>query len=125
VEKKDAGTVDFVNTGEVKLGGTNYVVSQGFNLIGTTFPAGSTLQNLGLEDDLKKAILAKDADIVWLPTGPGTYDRFFLNTAGAWRNAAGGTAPVDHPMTSAAFIERKDAGEAAVDTTPPPSYGDL
>lgn len=121
LQKKDPGTVSFVQSGEVKLDVAKVVLVEGFNLVSTIYPVGSTLQNIGLHNTLKRATASANADIVWIPNGPGTYDRYFVNTTGAWRNAAGGAAPDDLPLTSAVFIQRKDIAVAA-DLVAPSTY---
>jgi hypothetical protein len=123
VERKDPA-VSFVHSGEVKTGPTVSAVSTGFNLLSTVYPAGVTLQNLGLDDDLKRGATAAAADLVWVPNGTGGYNRYFLNTLNAWRNAAGGEAPANLALTSAVFIERKDPA-ANFGLTPPQSYSTL
>lgn len=120
VERKDVA-VDFVFSGEVKTTPTVTVIATGFNLVGTIFPAGTTLQNLGLENNLKKGATAIAADLVWVPNGLGEYTRYFLNNLNVWRNAAGGAASADVPITSAVFIERK-GGAANFDFIPPAYY---
>ena len=116
--------VDLVTSGEVKTSVTGSVISKGFNLIGTVYPAGVTLQNVGLSN-LKKGATATLADVVWVPKGPGVYDRYFLNTSNVWRNAAGGAATADLPLTSGILIEKKDAGNTTLTLTAPTAYSSL
>jgi hypothetical protein len=125
VQKRNAGSVSIVITGQVKSDATIINVTQGFNLVGTVFPAGSTLQSSGLDVTLKKNNNSSLADLVWVPTGPGTYARYFVNAGGAWRDAAGGAAPAALALTSAVFIQRRDAGSTQVLLTPPASYSNL
>ena len=122
VERKTTN-VDLVTSGEVKTSVTGSVISKGFNLIGTVYPAGVTLQNLGLSN-LKKGT-SSSADLVWVPKGPGVYDRYFLNTSNAWRNAAGGPATADLPLASGILIEKKDAGNTTLTLTAPTAYSSL
>ncbi len=127
IQKQDAGDVSFVVSGEVKTSVTVTAISSGFNLIGTLFPVGATLQNFGFESSIKKGNSAAVADIVWVPNPAtsGGYDRYFLNNSNAWRNASGGAAPADVPLKSAVFIQRVDAGSAEFRFTPPSSYSSL
>lgn len=123
VQRKDA-PVSFTLTGQVKTGSISVMFSSGFNLIGTSFPAGATLQNIGFDATVKKGATPGVADLIWIPNSTGGYDRYFLNTFNAWRNAGGGAAPVDLPLTSAVFLQRKDpAGNLKLN--PPPSYSNL
>jgi len=125
VEKKNAGDVSLVMTGQVKTTATVIGLSAGFNLIGNPYPAGATLQNSGLADSLGRSNNSALADIVYIPTANGAYDRFFVNNTGVWRNALGGAAPADHPLTSAMFIERKGATGLEVTRTAPDTYSNL
>lgn len=124
VERKGAD-VDLVFTGSVKTTGTSIALVQGFNPIGATFPAGSTLQNSGLSASLKPGVVSTIGDIVWIPDGLGGYTRYFYHTTNQWRNAATNVAaPADVPMTSGVFIQRKDAA-VNVKLTPPSTYSNL
>lgn len=125
VQRKDPGSVALVMTGQVRVDATILNISEGFNLVGTVFATGSTLQSSGLDATLKRSNNSSLADIVWVPTAPGVYSRFFVNNSGAWRDAAGGAAPADLPITSAVFIQRKDAGTIQVLLTPPSFYANL
>jgi hypothetical protein len=127
IEKELAGTVDLVFTGQVQIDSTRVSFIQGFNPIGTIFAAGSTLQNCGLGavGALKRDNNSSLADLVYIPTTPGNYNRYFVNNSGAWRNAAGGAAPADLALTSGIFILRRDAGTVQVLLTRPPSYINL
>lgn len=123
VQRKDAA-VNLVITGQVKTTPTMISITPGFNLVGTSYPVGTTLQNSGLDVIMKKAATPGVADLVWVPNGSGGYDRYFLNTLNAWRNAAGGAAPADVPLKSAIFLQRKDVA-TSLDLTPPSSYNSL
>jgi hypothetical protein len=123
IEKKGAAA-SVVVSGEVKTGNTMVVVLTGFNPIGTVYPAGATLQNSGLSDDLKPGFNALVADNVWIPNGTGGYDRYFYSTLNVWKTAAGANAPADLPLPSAVLIERKDAAKN-LHLTPPLSYASL
>jgi hypothetical protein len=125
VERKGSTSASLVITGEVKTTFTSIALGTGFNLIGTIFPSGSTLQNSGLDATLVRNNNSANADIVWIPTGPGTYARYFLNNAGAWRNALGGAAASDLPLTSSIFVQRKGSGTVTTNLTPPSSYTNL
>lgn len=123
VQRKDS-TVDLIITGQVKTTPTKISITPGFNLVGTSYPVGATLQNSGLDGVVKKAATPGVADLIWVPNGNGGYDRYFLNTLNAWRNAAGGAAPDNVPLKSAIFLQRKDAA-ANINLTPPSSYSSL
>jgi hypothetical protein len=126
LERKSSNPVNLVITGEVKTTPTITQMQPGFNLVGTIYPAGSTLQTLGLENDLVGSNNINNADVVHIPNGNGQYTRYHLRTDGVtWRNA---TANLINPppvaITSAIFIERKTT-LAPLTLTPPVSYKNL
>lgn len=124
IEKKGAAA-SLTVTGEVKTNATNVVVETGFNVLSVMYPASSTLQNLGLEDDLTAGFNAGAADNVWVPGAGGTYTRYFRHTSGVWRNSAtSADVLTDVELPSAIWIERKGAA-ATLDLTPPTSYASL
>jgi hypothetical protein len=126
LERKSASPVDLVLTGQVKTTPTISSIANGFNLLGTVYPAGATLQTLGLENDLVGNNNINTADVVHIPTGNGTYARYHLRTDGVtWRNATTNTInPPSVPITSAIFIERKTTARS-LSLTPPVSYSGL
>ncbi|MEY4570190.1 MAG: hypothetical protein RLZZ398_1629 [Verrucomicrobiota bacterium] len=125
VQRKAAGTKDLVVSGEVKIDQTNGSLVTGFNYIGTVYPIGSTIQNIGLEDDLTPNANFNSADIVWVPAAtPGVYTQIFRSTlsGGTWRTvspAAAITTPF--PLTGAVFIQRKGA-PTPYDIVPPSTW---
>lgn len=125
VQRKGSTSASLVISGQVKTTFTSIALGTGFNLIGTIFPAGATLQNSGLDVTLVRNNNSDNADIVWIPTGPGTYARYFVNGSGAWRNAQGGAAPLNLPLTSSIFVQRKGTGTVTTNLTPPASYTNL
>jgi hypothetical protein len=126
LEKKFTTPATLVIAGQVKTTPTVTMISKGFNLLGTVYPAGSTLQTLGLENDLVGNNNINNADVVHIPTGVGTYARYHLRTDGTtWRNATTNTInPPPVPITSAIFIERRTT-VTPLTLTPPSSYSNL
>lgn len=124
--QKRATPAKLVVTGEVKTVGSTTSVVTGFNPIGTIYPAGVTLQNFGLDDDLTKGATSTTADVVWIPDGLGNYTRYFIRLSDStWRNAVGGAAaPADLPLTAAVFVQRRGA-TTTLDMTPPSFYSSL
>lgn len=122
LQKKNTGTPSLVVSGSVKVGGSNITIAPGFNLIGTVYPAGSTLQNIGLDDDISKGpnAGATSSDIIWVATTPGSYDRFYLRSSDStWRNAAtNAAAPASYALSSAVFVQRKAPGSVTLDLLP-------
>tara|TARA_B110000037_G_scaffold101594_1_gene118506 strand:+ start:141 stop:1118 length:978 start_codon:yes stop_codon:yes gene_type:complete len=128
VQKRSTAS-SLVITGSVKTTPSNTVLGQGFNLVSLVSPTGTTLFNSGIEDDLTAALSEGNADILWVPTSGGGYDKYFRNPigGGTWRNvAAAGTAiTVDTPLPSAVFIQRKLASPTNLDLTVPTEYSNL
>jgi hypothetical protein len=123
IEKKSASATLTIS-GEVKVAGSTVPVINGFNIISTIYPAGSTLQNIGLDDDVQKGLNVNVADVIWVPNGSGGYDRYFLHSSLGWRTALNAAAPSDLTLPSGLLIERK--GSAAVfDFTAPSAYSGL
>lgn len=75
--------------------------------------AAKTLEDVFGTDSsvLQKGNFSSFADIVWLPNDQGGYDRYFLNTANQWKNAATNALAPNVPLVyvDALFIERKGA----------------
>lgn len=125
IQRKSATPVNLVLTGQVKTTPTKSAIIEGFNFISTIYPAGSTLQNIGLDTSLTKNNSVNNADVVWIPNGLGGYTRYFMNAAGTWRNATTpGLAPDNLAITTAIFIQRKSAS-TSITLTPPSTYSNL
>jgi hypothetical protein len=132
IEKKTTAVASLTVTGEVKTVGTNSVIIQGFNLVGTVAPVGLTLRTAGLEDDLTAALNTTNADIVWLQN-PVTlaYDKYFRHSGsgGTWRSFNAPTVVldplIDPVMPSAFLIEKKGATPSNLDLNVPSSFNSL
>ena len=124
VQRRAAGTANLVVTGEIKPEKTNGTLVTGFNYVGTVYPAGSTLQNIGLEDNLTANANFSSADIIWIPTGtPGVYTQVFRSTlsGGQWRTVSPvGVAP-EIQLPGAIFIQRRGA-PTPFDILPPSTW---
>lgn len=123
VQKRGSGAV-LTLSGEVKTGGSTVPLVNGFNLVSTVYPAGATLQNLGLEDDVQKGLTSVNADIIWVPDGTGNYKQYFLNNSNVWKYADNTVAPADVALTSGILIQRKGASKVFTFTSPS-AYGSL
>jgi len=126
VQRIDPGSVDLVTFGEVKASNAIIAVTTGFNAISSVYPTGSTLQNCGLGDSLKTGFSPSSADIVWLPTAGGGFDRYyFFGPAKILRNAdTNGTVGTPVELPTAFFIQRIDPA-TNVTLTPPAEYAGL
>jgi hypothetical protein len=125
--QRKGGNLNLVISGEVKTTSTRVVLPTGFTIVGSGFPAGSTLDNSGLQNHLTKSDSATLADIVWVPTGPGTYNQYYYNQGlvigqtvivpPSWQTL-GGAAAGSTLIPPAVFIQRKALTTDAVITTP-------
>lgn len=68
---------------------------------------------------LKAALNATGSDNVWVPNGTGGYDKYFLNTSGAFRRITGPTTSVAAPnvpliYTDGILVEKREATAAGL-----------
>jgi hypothetical protein len=125
VQKKAAAS-SLTVSGEVKKVGTNNVLPQGINPISVVAPVGLTLTTAGFDDDVTKGLSATNADIIWVPNGPGTYAQYYLHSNTGWRNVATNTNIVgDVALPTAVLVQRKSAVAMALDLNVPVSYSSL
>jgi len=129
VQKKNTGSSSLVTTGQVKTTIAGLVVIPGFNVVGTTFPAGATLQNSGLQNSISSGPNGASplSDVVWIPSPGGVYTRYYFRSSDStWRNAQSNVEAVaDLPLTSAILVQRKAASSINLTLTPPESYDNL
>ncbi len=130
VQSRSAEDINLVITGAVKVSGTALALTTGFNFVSTTFPVGATLENSGLEVDLKKATNIASADVVWIPNGSGGYTKYFYSPGGGlgggmpgWKDASGSDV-TNVSLTSGIIIQRR-GNPVNVKITPPADYNNL
>lgn len=124
IEKRSSAAT-LTLSGEVKTGGSSFPVITGMNVVSTIYPAGVSLQNFGLEDDVQAAFTSASADIIWVPNGSGGYGRYYRHSSGNWRNVDTNTNLVsDVTLASGVLIERRGAARSFT-VTPPSSYSNL
>lgn len=121
VQTRSGDTRELMFSGEVKTSTTTINIDEGFNYIGMSFPANSTLTNSNLQSQITGSASIAGADVVWIPSG-GTFTKVYyfssaLGTDG-WRSAET-NQPVDPNLAlpSALIIQRK-AGSADITITP-------
>lgn len=68
---------------------------------------------------LQAALNSSSADIVWVPTGTGTYVKYYLHSSGAFRNVATNTASPNIPVIypDGMYVQKKGATAAALTVT--------
>jgi len=124
IEKRSSAAT-LTLSGEVKTGGSTFPVITGMNVVSTIYPAGVSLQNFGLEDDVQAGFTSASADIIWVPNGSGGYNRYYRHSSGNWRSVDTNTNLVsDVSLTSGVLIERRGTARSFT-VTPPSSYSNL
>jgi hypothetical protein len=131
IEKKGTAK-QLVLTGEVKTTGSNVFLAQGYNLISINPPVGLTLFTAGLVGDIAGSALATTADILWVPSGTGSYTRYWYKTTApaGWRTTTTGSndtgaVTTDVNLPPSILIQRKSATAKVVTLDVPASYSDL
>jgi hypothetical protein len=127
VQKKATAT-ELTQTGEVKKVGTTNVLTAGISPISVVAPVGLTLTTAGFETSTGwvKGLSATNSDIVWVPTGAGTYTQYYFHSnTSLWRNVATNTAiGADVTLPSGIFVQKK-TGSLSLKLQVPASYSSL
>ncbi len=65
---------------------------------------------------LQASLNSGTGDIVWVPSGPGTYNKYYLHAAGAFRDVSSNTASPNVPLIYAdgIFVEKKGVTAASL-----------
>jgi hypothetical protein len=133
VQKKATTAASLTVSGEVKKVGTNVVMVQGYNLLGTVAPVGLNLDNSGLATSITSSLSATNADIVWVQQSDLSYKKYFRSTpnGGSWRDvdapstALTSTQAQAISLPSAVLIQRKASAPATVKFSVPTAYTSL
>jgi hypothetical protein len=133
VQKKGATAATLRITGVVKKTGSTTTIAQGPNLLSIVAPAGLTLGNAGLEDDLLAALSAASADQVWIQQADLSIKKYYRRsgTSGGWRDVANPSVNLTQAQLDAIVlpscirIQKKGATVANVDLNVPTSYNDI
>jgi hypothetical protein len=130
VQKQDAGDLDLTFTGHVKLTPTTVTADAPFTYLSRIYPAGATLGNSGLDAGVTEGD-ANTASNIWLPTGPGVYDKGFFAAAdplfgieAGWQLVGVNGDQAAAPLTSG-YIVQRNSEAFTVTLTPPAFYADL
>ena len=113
VQKKTTTPSSLTITGEVKLVGTNGVLTQGFNLVNVVAPVGLTLRTANFitsPPTLASALNLANSDVVWVQKPNLTFDRYYYHSSGNWRNADTNTnlpALTDPAISGAIYIQKR------------------
>jgi hypothetical protein len=130
VQKQDAGDLDLTFTGHVKLTPTIVTADAPFTYLSRIYPAGATLGNSGLGDAVTQGD-ANTASNIWLPTGPGVFQKGyfaaadpFLGITAGWQLVGEAGDKATAPLTSGYIVQRNSAA-FTVTLTPPDFYANL
>jgi len=124
IEKRASGA-NLTLSGEVKIAGSTFPVVAGMNVVSTIYPAGVTLQNFGLEDDVQAGFASGSSDIIWVPNGVGGYERYYRHASNVWRNVStNANLTSDVTLSPGILIERRGSART-FSVTPPSSYSTL
>ncbi|MGJ8673389.1 hypothetical protein [Rubritalea sp.] len=124
IETNDSSDKSLTLTGSVISQAKQMVVTEGFNLLGTVFPIGTTLSASGLENDLLGGTSLGTADVLWLSNESGGFDKYFYHTgqtvpfpiSAGWKNSTLSDASTQE-ISGAIFIERQ-SGDTSITSTP-------
>lgn len=132
VQKRQATAASLTIVGEVKLVGTNGVLTRGFNLVNVVAPAGLTLRTANLittPATLASAANVANSDVIWVQKPNLTYDRYYYHNTQGWRDAATNTnlpAQTDPVLSGAIYIQKRTTAVLApLRLAVPSSYSQL
>jgi uncharacterized protein (TIGR02597 family) len=92
IRRRQSSDISITLPGSIKVNDSRTTITKGFNLIALSFPVERTLDQLGL-DSLRSGGSTSDADVVYMISDTGQFDRYFLQEAPAflggngWRKA--------------------------------------
>lgn len=123
--QKKTSTGSFVLSGEVKKGNSKNLVT-GLYPVTVPSPAGLTLFTAGL--NVNSAIGATGSDVVWVPTGPGTFNKYWKKNDGVWHTTSNSAIDTgiatDTALPAVIYIQRK-SGSLLLNIDAPAFYSNL
>lgn len=126
VETQASSAPEIIISGSLKTFPSMIVVNQPFSLVGTSYPAGATLDSSGMSNILFSSAAADPtaADLVFIPQADGSFTRSFFSTFSDDPNFAGwlddtSFAQVpDRELTSAIIVQQRGPNVTGVNTPP-------
>jgi len=133
IQRRGTTDLDLVVVGAVKTETTLLDVRGGaFNYYSGIFPASTTLSDSNLDQTLTHGT-ATTGDVVWLPSGPGSFDRFTYQDADpnafpvpvteGWKDSVGNDA--SNVEITAGFIIQRRGGDVNASYDPNVLYNNL
>ena len=124
IESRAAAAYDVVFVGHVETSGTSIALEpSGFNFLSRVLPVEISLLESGLSSMLESGAAAT-ADIVWIPTGNGGYDRRYWNGTN-WKNAASFFGTFDDDVLASGYLVQNQSGNPTTAATVIPSRLDI
>jgi hypothetical protein len=135
VQRRGAGPIDLTFTGHVKLTPTDIDASAPFTYISRVYPTGGTLGNSGFYTDgganSFQAGTATTATIVWLPQGPGVFEKGYYTLGDGliftegWKLVSTQNDDQAGAELTSGMIIQKNKDAFSLTLTPPDFYADL
>jgi hypothetical protein len=112
VQRRGAGNLDLVISGELKKTATYVSVSQAYTYLSGIYPAGSTLGNSNLGGIVQPSPNADpvEADVVYMPDGAGGFNQYFYSTAEdfvGWKDTVNYEDSENVELTAGMLIQRR------------------
>ena len=126
IQTQPTSSPSVVTSGAVKTLPSSITVDQPFSLVGTSYPAGATLESSGMEAFLQSSVNADptEADVVFIPNPDGSFSQaFFSSFVGddsfaGWLDSSSFAQVPDRPLTPAILIQQRGPDVTGVNTPP-------
>ena len=124
--RRSATDVTVTIPGSIKTNDSRTALVNGFNLVSSSYPVDTTLGELGLESKLAQGVSDSAADIIYIVTNTGGFERFYYKSGGiggtGWRMSGNTSADQSSKQVtagSAVVIYRRSATGVDWKTTKP------
>jgi hypothetical protein len=113
-------TITITTSPPTDLTSLGFTVNDQYNLrLAPTLEDVFTTTSVTSGGILQAGISSIGGDVVWVPSGPGTYNQYFLHTSGEFRVAGTTTASPNVPLvyTDGIFVQKKGTTAASLTVT--------
>ena len=122
-----------VRTGDLVTSDKTVAVADGFNFLGTVYPAGATLESTfgaANEAGLTSVAAFGGSDQIWLSDGAGGFNKYYFGAgafgaAGGWKDDGGASVTASSVEIPSSYIVNNTGGAQEVVTTAPSVYAGL
>jgi uncharacterized protein (TIGR02597 family) len=93
VRRRAATDISITLPGSIKTHNSRTALVQGFNLVSLSYPVDVTLESLGLDSKVTAGSSPSNADVIYMVTGAGQFERYYYQNApvfaggDGWRKA--------------------------------------